>query len=238
MKADALRETTKEEHHMWRRMCAALSALALAFALAGCGSMNQNGAAGSDSENNLGSLFAQNNGQKEEKEPEKVTLTYSVEGEEETAEAEVYTGTGYTIAIPTDWVRANYAVRWNPANNDAVSLAVRYYDAEGKEAAAEAFCRENTDYAVNMGTVLGTVSETLSGALGVRGTDEAGNVLSAFFIDATEVDSKNKDQAEIKGCYALVLKWPKEATEGYASGLLPAVVNSFAFTAEESAAAK
>lgn len=227
---------------MWKRMCAALSALALAFALVGCGSMNQNGAAGSDNENNLGSLFAQNNGQKEETEPEKVTLTYTVEGEEESAEAEVYTGTGYTIAIPTDWVRADYAVRWNPANNEDVSIAVRYYEKTTKEDAAETFCRENTDYTMEQkGTMLGNVSEALKGALLVRGTDEAGNVLVAVFMEkpAAEEENKLKGQTQSKdiGCYALVLKWPAEAAEGYAGGLIPAVVNSFAFTVEETAKA-
>ena len=56
-----------------------------------------------------------------------VDLTVNVNGQEQTVTAAVYTGSGYTIAVPEGWEQDHNEPQWNPYHVDDVELTVRYY---------------------------------------------------------------------------------------------------------------
>ena len=199
---------------MYKKWIAAALAAALVLALAGCMPTESGG---------FKNPFAsqQNTG---EDEPEKATLTISVEGVRKDIEAEIYHGNGYTIAVPLDWERSVGEPEWSPYNNDDVELTVRFYPEQKAEAVAEQFKMDEDDYVFEGPlSVLGQgISETLQGALMLQGTDrdlEGSENLVTYFIDAKD------------GCYALILECPTEATEGYGM-YLGAMANSFTLAEE------
>ncbi len=83
----------------------------------------------------------------EQEEPKTVELQVQQEdGTTDTVTATVYTGNGYTLAIPEGWERDDNEPQWNPHANDAVEFTVRYYDGKKADAVAELFRKDEDDY--------------------------------------------------------------------------------------------
>ena len=114
---------------MHKQWIAAALAAALTLALAGCMPSESGG---------LKNPFAPPQDPAGD-EAEKAVLTVYVEGERQDVDAEIYHGSGYTIAVPTNWERSKGEPEWSPYNNDDVELTVRYYAGKEAEELAEQF---------------------------------------------------------------------------------------------------
>lgn len=153
-------------------------------------------------------------------EPESVDLTVSVEGGMKTVKATVYTGSGYTIAVPEGWERTDREPQWSPIVNDDVELTVRFYSGKKADAVSELFRRDERDYTFETPTQ--TSLAHVDQVTELRGSEmDDGEItdLVAYFVDTDA------------GCYGILLECPAEAAEGF-GGYLGAMANSFALTAE------
>ena len=148
----------------------------------------------------------------------------------ETVQATVYSGSGYTIAVPDTWARSDREPSWSPEENSDVSLTVRYYSGKKTAKAAAAFQRAQKDYlfeAVSETTLTGAGQATqLRGtqqATAEGSTEEGGAARSlvAYFVETND------------GCYALLLQCPTEDTARF-GGYLGAMANSFALVQQQS----
>lgn len=153
----------------------------------------------------------------EQEEPKTVELQVQQEdGTTDTVTATVYTGNGYTLAIPEGWERDDNEPQWNPHANDAVEFTVRYYDGKKADAVAELFRKDEDDYTFEAPQTgaLAHVSDVVS----LRGSEmDNGTItdLVAYFVNHGD-----------KGCYGLILECPTEASESFGA-YLGAIANSF-----------
>ena len=208
---------------------------ALALLLSGCMPMQTTNPAGGDSapaassqeETQQSGLFRQN---QTEQESTATELQVNVNGSVETVQVTVYSGSGYTIAVPDTWARSDREPSWSPEENSDVSLTVRYYSGKKTAKAAAAFQRAQKDYlfeAVNETTLTGAGQATqLRGtqqATAEGSTEEGGAARSlvAYFVETND------------GCYALLLECPTEDTARF-GGYLGAMANSFALVQQQS----
>ena len=142
-------------HKVWM----GTAALALAAVLAGCVPMQSSTPQDSSSSPQSQNEEQQSSTQEgtannpfsglqtqQEDTPETVDLTVTADGRTETVTAEVYTGSGYTIAVPQDWVRDANEPQWNPYGNEDVELTVRFYTGRKSAEVIELFQRDEDDY--------------------------------------------------------------------------------------------
>ncbi len=156
----------------------------------------------------------------EQQEPKTVELQIQQEdGAVDTVTATVYTGSGYTLAVPEGWERDDNEPQWSPRANDAVEFTVRYYTGKKADAVAELFQKDEDEY---------TFEKTQTGALAhasnvivLRGSEMDEGIVTdlvAYFVNQGD-----------KGCYGLILECPTEASEQFGA-YLGAMANSFALT--------
>ena len=223
---------------MNKRIIAAAAAAVLTVALAGCMPVqNTNQPSGEDTAQNQNQQNQQTQeqngtasenpfnrpqtGQQQTQEPETVDLKVSVNGSVTTVKAVVYTGGGYTIAVPEGWERSDREPQWSPTVNDDVELTVRFYNGKKADAVSKLFQRDEKDYTFEKPTQ--TSLAHVDQVTELRGSEmDDGEVtdLVAYFIDTDA------------GCYGILLECPAEAGEGF-GGYLGAMANSFALTAEK-----
>lgn len=160
-------------------------------------------------------------GQQQTQEPETVDLKVSVDGGVKTVKATVYTGSGYTIAVPEGWERTDREPQWSPITNDDVELTVRFYNGKKADAVSELLRRDERDYTFETPTQ--TSLAHVDQVTELRGSEmDDGEItdLVAYFFDTDA------------GCYGILLECPAEAAEGF-GGYLGAMANSFTLAAEK-----
>ena len=212
-----------------RRIWIGAAALALVLALAGCvpvqpGTPQQSGSVSAQDPGNetqsssqeeapanpFGTLQTQQSQQ-----PETVELAVSVNGTTQTVDAVVYTGSGYTIAIPQDWERDENEPQWNPYGNDDVELTVRYYPGRKSADVIELFQRDEDDYTFEPVRQVSLAHvEAVTELRGSEMDDGRLQELVVYFIDTEQ------------GCYGLLLECPSDQAASY-GGYLGAMAGSF-----------
>ena len=212
-----------------RRIWIGAAALALVLALAGCvpvqpGTPQQSGSVSAQDPGNetqsssqeeapanpFGTLQTQQSQQ-----PETVELAVPVNGTTQTVDAVVYTGSGYTIAIPQDWERDENEPQWNPYGNDDVELTVRYYPGRKSADVIELFQRDEDDYTFEPVRQVSLAHvETVTELRGSEMDDGRLQELVVYFIDTEQ------------GCYGLLLECPSDQAASY-GGYLGAMAGSF-----------
>ena len=212
-----------------RRIWIGAAALALVLALAGCvpvqpGTPQQSGSVSAQDPGNetqsssqeeapanpFGTLQTQQSQQ-----PETVELAVSVNGTTQTVDAVVYTGSGYTIAIPQDWERDENEPQWNPYGNDDVELTVRYYPGRKSADVIELFQRDEDEYTFEPVRQVSLAHvEAVTELRGSEMDDGRLQELVVYFIDTEQ------------GCYGLLLECPTDQAASY-GGYLGAMAGSF-----------
>ena len=212
-----------------RRIWIGAAALALVLALAGCvpvqpGTPQQSGSVSAQDPGNetqsssqeeapanpFGTLQTQQSQQ-----PETVELAVSVNGTTQTVDAVVYTGSGYTIAIPQDWERDENEPQWNPYGNDDVELTVRYYPGRKSVDVIELFQRDEDEYTFEPVRQVSLAHvEAVTELRGSEMDDGRLQELVVYFIDTEQ------------GCYGLLLECPSDQAASY-GGYLGAMAGSF-----------
>ena len=212
-----------------RRIWIGAAALALVLALAGCvpvqpGTPQQSGSVSAQDPGNetqsssqeeapanpFGTLQTQQSQQ-----PETVELAVSVNGTTQTVDAVVYTGSGYTIAIPQDWERDENEPQWNPYGNDDVELTVRYYPGRKSADVIELFQRDEDEYTFEPARQVSLAHvEAVTELRGSEMDDGRLQELVVYFIDTEQ------------GCYGLLLECPSDQAASY-GGYLGAMAGSF-----------
>lgn len=204
------------------------AALALAAVLAGCVPMQSSAPQNSSSSTQSQNEEQQSSTQEEtannpfsglqtqqEETPKTVDLTVTADGKTETVTAEVYTGSGYTIAVPQDWVRDQNEPQWNPYGNEDVELTVRFYTGRKSAEVIELFQRDEDEYTFEsaLQTSLSNV-ETVTQLRGTKMDDGQLQEMVVYFLDTDQ------------GCYGLILECPSDQADSY-GGYLGAMANSF-----------
>lgn len=211
------------------------AAAALAVSLAGCMPV-QNNTQNSDgqdqTENTTQNQTAiQNPFNKNQTSQEQVPATaeLKIQGENgvETVEATIYTGSGYTIAVPSEgWTREKNEPQWSPGSNDDVELTIRFYTGKTADEAVKLLQAAEDDYTfqATAQTTLGSglTATELAGKETERGDGEEIVVaqIIAYFVETES------------GCYGLILECPEEETARY-GGYLAAMANSFTLVQEQ-----
>lgn len=216
---------------MNKRILAAAAAAALMTALAGCmpvqnGTQTNTGDSAQTQEQTQNQQTQEENsttanpfnrGQtgEQSQEQETVDLTVSVDGTRKTVKATVYTGSGYTIAVPEGWERSDREPQWNPVAYDDAELTIRFYSGKKAEDVLEPFQRSEDDYAFEKPRQSSLAQAGAVTELRGSETDDDGITnMVAYFIDTDA------------GCYGILLECPDEAAESY-GGYLGAMANSF-----------
>ena len=151
-----------------------------------------------------------------------VDLTVNVNGQEQTVTAAVYTGSGYTIAVPEGWEQDHNEPQWNPYHVDDVELTVRYYTGMSAADILPLFQRDEDDYvfeAAQESSLAGL--QNVTELRGSEMDDDRVQEMVAYFIDVST--------DRTKACYGIILECPADLAQSY-GGYLGAMANSFTLT--------
>lgn len=218
----------------YKKLGALAAAAALTAMLAGCvpvqntnqGQQNTNNTQNQTSSSQEGAVSNPFQGntqtgqqQTQNEQAQTVDLTVNVDGQDQTVKATVYTGSGYTIAVPEGWDKDHNEPQWDPYHVDDVELTVRYYTGKSVDEIIPLFQRDEDDYTFETPTT--TSLSHVQNVTELRGSEmDDGRIkeLVTYFIDVSTDKSK--------ACYAIIMECPTDMSQSY-GGYLGAMANSF-----------